>query len=158
MHCATIEIARSRLGFTSANSTEFDAESPHPVIDLMPDQVGHEIKGGTMRLGAYTCDLSPGSLALLAYGETPISERHRHRFEFNDRYRHDFERVGVRFSGICPDNGLVEILEVPDHPWFLAVQFHPELKSRPQKPHPLFRSFVAAAVTHHQRQGSPAHA
>ena len=157
MHCASIEIARDLCGFPTANSTEFDPETSHPVIDLMPDQVGKS-KGGTMRLGAYPCDLAPESLAHQVYGETPISERHRHRFEFNNLYRAAFEKAGVRFSGVCPQNGLVEILEIPSHPWFIGVQFHPELKSRPQRAHPLFRAFVAAAVAHRLPKGSPAHA
>ncbi|MCA9726921.1 MAG: CTP synthase [Candidatus Eisenbacteria bacterium] len=157
MHCASIEIARDLCGYATANSTEFDQETPHPIIDLMPDQVG-KTKGGTMRLGAYPCDLAPESLAHEVYGETPISERHRHRFEFNNLYRAAFEKVGVRFSGVCPQNGLVEILELPSHPWFIGVQFHPELKSRPQRAHPLFRSFVAAAVAHRAPKGSHAHA
>ncbi|MEZ4655245.1 MAG: CTP synthase [Candidatus Eisenbacteria bacterium] len=157
MHCASIEIARDLCGYATANSTEFDQETPHPIIDLMPDQVG-KTKGGTMRLGAYPCDLATESLAHEVYGETPISERHRHRFEFNNLYRAAFEKVGVRFSGVCPQNGLVEILELPSHPWFIGVQFHPELKSRPQRAHPLFRSFVAAAVAHRAPKGSHAHA
>jgi len=150
LHCAAIEIARHLCGLEKANSTEFDSEAAHPVIDLMPDQKTKTAKGGTMRLGAYKCDLSAGSLARQAYASEQVSERHRHRWEFNDKYRPVFDEAGVRFTGVCPDNGLVEILELTGHPWFLAVQFHPELKSRPERPHPLFRSFVAAAARHHE--------
>ena len=150
LHCASIEVARHLCGLEQANSTEFDPETPHPVIDLMPDQLTKHHKGGTMRLGAYACDLQAGSRAREAYGDERIRERHRHRWEFNDHYRAQFDEAGVRFTGICPDNGLVEILELETHPWFLAVQFHPELKSRPERPHPLFRSFVAAALRHHR--------
>ncbi len=148
LHCASIEIARNLCHLEHADSTEFNVETPHPVIDLMPDQLKTHLKGGTMRLGSYPCDLAAGSRAREAYGDERIRERHRHRWEFNDSYRQPFEEAGVRFTGICPDNGLVEILELSDHPWFVAVQFHPELKSRPDRPHPLFRSFVAAAIVH----------
>ncbi|MEZ4651794.1 MAG: CTP synthase, partial [Candidatus Eisenbacteria bacterium] len=155
LHCASIEIARHLCNLEHANSTEFDPETPHPVIDLMPDQVTKHHKGGTMRLGAYPCDLQAGSRAREAYGDERIRERHRHRWEFNDDYRSPFEEAGVRFTGICPDNGLVEILELESHPWFLAVQFHPELKSRPERPHPIFRSFVAAALRFHRGKPAP---
>ena len=153
LHCATIETARNQCALNGANSTEFDEATPHPVIDLMPDQVGKE-KGGTMRLGAYECDLAEGSRALDAYGTASISERHRHRFEFNAEYRQILEEHGMVCTGVCPENGLVEILEIPKHPWFVCVQFHPELKSRPGRPHPLFREFVAAAVARRARAGN----
>ncbi len=159
LHCAVIEYARDVCGLAGANSSEFDPETPHPVIDLMEDQKDLTLKGGTMRLGAYACDLLPGSRAREIYGVDQISERHRHRYEFNDAFQERMESKGMRFSGRCPTNNLVEMLEVPDHPWFMAVQFHPELKSRPQRPHPLFRDLVRAALTHHeQAAGTTTHA
>ncbi len=159
LHCATIEFARDVCGLVGANSTEFDPATPHPVIDLMPDQAANlRSLGGTMRLGGYDCDLAPESRVREIYGVARIRERHRHRYEFNAEYRGAMEARGLRFPGVCPQNGLVEILELPDHPWFVAVQFHPELRSRPQRPHPLFRSFVQAAVSHRHPEGSRAHA
>ncbi|MFH1842792.1 MAG: CTP synthase [bacterium] len=152
LHCAMIEFGRSLVGLDMANSSEFDPDTPHPVIHLMAEQRNVDEMGGTMRLGAYPCHLIPDSFAAHCYGETEISERHRHRYEVNNQYRQVYEEAGMVFSGLAPDNSLVEILEYPDHPFFIAVQFHPELKSRPHRPHPLFREFVAAAVAHQQRR------
>jgi CTP synthase len=146
MHCAVIEYARNVCGLEKANSTEFDPETPHPVIYLMPEQLAYTTKGGTMRLGAYECRLEEGSRGRAIYGEELIRERHRHRFEYNNDYFELIQKRGLRFSGICPQNDLVEVIELTGHPWFVGVQFHPELRSRPQRPHPLFREFVAAAV------------
>ena len=147
MQCATIGFARHVLGAASrANSTEFDPQTPHPVIDFMPDQINIIEKGGTMRLGAYPCVLVPGTRTAAAYGTTTISERHRHRFEFNNDYREQLEAAGLLVSGHSPDQRLVEIIELRDHPWFIGTQFHPELISRPNRPHPLFSGFVAAAA------------
>ena len=145
MQCAAVEFARNVCGFEAANSTEFEPSTPEPVISLLPEQRPGLPKGGTMRLGSYACDLTPGSLARDAYGQDRIRERHRHRYEFNNAYREIFKSRGFRPTGICPDNELVEILEMGDHPWFVAVQFHPELKSRPRSPHPLFKAFLGAA-------------
>jgi CTP synthase len=153
LQVATIALARQVLGQDcGANSTEFDPESPHPVIDYMPDQVDITEKGGTMRLGGYPCVLLPGSHAARAYGVDTIVERHRHRFEFNNAYRTIFERAGLVISGQSPDGRLVEIVELREHPWFVATQFHPEFLSRPDRPHPLFRDFLAAA-SHTYREG-----
>ena len=147
LQVATIEYARNVCGLTDANSSEFDASTPHPVIDLMPDQEGHEDRmGGTMRLGSYPCRLEPNSLAREAYGVDSVGERHRHRWEFSNDYRDKLRENGVRISGVNPERDLVEIWEIPEHPWFVAVQFHPELKSRPNRPHPLFTRFVRAAL------------
>jgi len=155
MQCAAIEFARSVLGHDGANSTEFDQQSPHPVIDLMTEQVGVADKGGTMRLGAYPCRLAEGTLAARAYGSAAeIRERHRHRFEFNNAYRAAFEAAGMRISGVYPGRDLVEILELAGHPWFLGCQFHPEFTSRPWAAHPLFRDFVRAA-REHREQAAP---
>ena len=129
-----------------ANSTEFDADTPYPIIDLLPEQKDIEDMGGTMRLGLFPCKLLPGSRAQRAYGNGLVYERHRHRYEFNNEYREQLERVGYRFSGTSPDGRLMEIVEREDHPWFVATQFHPEFRSRPNRPHPLFRDFVAAAL------------
>jgi CTP synthase len=145
MQLAVIEFARHVTNLKGANSTEFEKDPPHPVIDLMPDQRGVKDKGGTMRLGAYPCTLAQGSRAAQIYGQTEISERHRHRFEFNNDYREPLTRAGLALSGTSPDNRLVEIVELPDHPYFVACQFHPEFKSRPMTAHPLFSSFVQAA-------------
>jgi CTP synthase len=147
LQCATIEFARDCAGWPQANSTEFDADSPYPVIDLLPGQSHMGQKGATMRLGLYPCQLADGSRAKEAYGEEEIRERHRHRLEFNNIYRERLREAGLSLTGICPENDLVEIIELPDHPWFVGVQFHPELRSRPRRPHPLFREFVKAAVT-----------
>jgi CTP synthase len=146
LQCAVIEVAREVLGATDANSTEFDLFTEHPVIDFMPDQRDVEQKGGTMRLGQYPARLAPGSKAAAAYGEEIIFERHRHRFEVNNAYREQLEAAGMVMSGQSPDGRLVEIIELRDHPWFVATQFHPEFKSRPDRPHPLFHDFVAACV------------
>jgi len=141
-----IEFARDVIGTGDANSTEFDMFTEHPVIDFMPDQRELEDKGGTMRLGLYPARLTPGSKAAEAYGQEVIYERHRHRFEVNNRYRQTLEQAGMLLSGQSPDGRLVEIVELKDHPWFVASQFHPEFKSRPERPHPLFDGFVAAAL------------
>ena len=146
MQMAVVEFARHAAGLTGAHSSELDPETPYPVIDLMPDQVGVTAKGGTMRLGAYSCHLtSPEGPCGRAYGVQDISERHRHRYEFNNDYREALTSKGLVLAGLSPDGRLVEAVELPDHPWFVGVQFHPEFKSRPNKAHPLFRAFVAAA-------------
>ncbi len=144
LHMAVIEVARDVCGFTGANSTEIDPTTPHPVIDLMPDQEGVE-KGGTMRLGLWPCRLEPGSVAERAYGDPLVFERHRHRFEVSNEYRAPLAEAGLIVSGCSPDGHLAEIMELRDHPFFVGVQFHPEFRSRPTRPHPLFRDFVAAA-------------
>ena len=146
MQCAVIEFARDVLGLADAHSSEFDESTPNPVIDLMDEQRTIHDKGGTMRLGAYDCDLVPGSLAERLYGEAHIQERHRHRFEFNPKYREALESAGLRISGVNPQRGLVEIVEIPDHPFFIGCQFHPEFKSRPMHAHPLFDGLVEAAL------------
>jgi CTP synthase len=146
MQCATIEFARNVCGLERAHSTEFDDGSPHPVIDLMADQVAVRHKGGTMRLGSYPCVLADGSLARKCYGKDQVSERHRHRYELNNKYRECFEKAGMRASGTSPDGKLVEIIELTGHPWFAATQFHPEFQSKPLVPHPLFRDFIRAAI------------
>lgn len=145
MQCAVIEFARNMAGFSDANSTEFDEKTAYPVIHIMPDQEGKD-KGGTMRLGAYPCVLMPDTAAYKAYKSARISERHRHRYEFNNIYRDNLIKAGLVISGLYPQKDLVEIVEIKDHPWFLATQFHPEFKSRPIAPHPLFASFIGAAV------------
>jgi CTP synthase len=142
----TIEIARNVAGLKGANSTEMDPLSPNPVIDLMDGQRGVSDKGGTMRLGAYPCELRPGSRAGRAYGVPLVYERHRHRWEVNNAYRDVLEQAGLVVTGESPDGQLVEIVEVKDHPWMVGTQFHPELKSRPIRPHPLFRDFIQAAM------------
>ena len=146
LQCAVIEFAREVVGTADANSTEFDMFTEHPVIDFMPDQRDMEDKGGTMRLGLYPAKLTPGSKAAAVYGQEVIYERHRHRFEVNNRYRQTLEAAGMILSGQSPDGRLVEIVELRDHPWFVASQFHPEFKSRPERPHPLFDGFVAASL------------
>jgi CTP synthase len=148
MQCATIEFARNVCGIDQADSTEFAPESSEPVIFKLRDLLGVENLGGTMRLGAYPCDLKPESLAARVYGAASISERHRHRFEFNPAYRDRLAENGMIFSGQSPDGKFVEIIELGQHPWFLACQFHPELKSKPLAPHPLFTSFIRAAHLH----------
>jgi CTP synthase len=145
MQIATIAFARQILNNKEVNSTEFAPNTAHPVIDFMPDQLDITDKGGTMRLGAYPCVLEPGTLAAEAYGTNMITERHRHRFEFNNSYRDQLEQAGLIVSGHSPDGRLVEIVELRDHPWFLGTQFHPEFLSRPNRPHPLFSAFVKAA-------------
>lgn len=148
MQCATIEFARYVAGIDHADSTEFDPDGPEPLIFKLRDLLGEEKLGGTMRLGAYQCELAPGSLASRIYGHTSISERHRHRYEFNPAYRDRLAENGLIFSGNSPDSKFVEIVELADHPWFLGCQFHPELKSKPLMPHPLFTSFINAAFAH----------
>ena len=146
MQMAVVEFARHVAGLEGAHSSELDPKTVHPVIDLMPEQRGITDKGGTMRLGAYPCHLtSEASRSYQAYGQEIISERHRHRYEFNNEYRELLSEHGLDLAGLSPDGRLVEIVELPDHPWFVGVQFHPELKSRPNKAHPLFREFVRAA-------------
>ena len=148
MQCTVIEYARDVLGWEDANSTEFDEQTTHPVVDLMEEQRGITQKGGTMRLGAYPCVLRKGTLAAKLYGETNVSERHRHRYElaYDSDARRDLEAAGLRVSGTSPDGRLVEIVELPSHPYFVACQFHPEFKSRPTAPHPLFNGLVSAAL------------
>jgi CTP synthase len=154
MQCAVIEFARNVLGFKGANSSEFDESSSYPVIDLMPEQKEIEDIGGTMRLGLYTCKIKDNTLTRLAYNKEIIYERHRHRYEFNNEYRKEFIDKGVVLAGLSPDNRLVEIVELSEHIWFVGVQFHPEFKSRPNKPHPLFVSFVKAAIEYnHFKEG-----
>lgn len=146
LQIATIEIARHVAGISKATSAEFDENSEYPVIHIMENQKSVTRKGGSMRLGAYPCVLQEGTLVKKAYGETKISERHRHRYEVNNEYREKLKSAGLVFSGVSPDNELVEIMELRDHPWFVGVQFHPEFHSSPRSPHPLFRSFIKAAL------------
>ncbi len=146
LQAAVCEFARNVAGLTDATSAEFDEESECSVIDLMPEQEDIENKGGTMRLGAYPCKLTPGTKALAVYGEEIVYERHRHRYEVNNAYRDRLAQAGLVFSGVSPDGRLVEMIELPDHPWYVASQAHPEFKSRPTKPHPLFFGFVEAAL------------
>ncbi|MDI6907506.1 MAG: CTP synthase [Thermoanaerobacterales bacterium] len=146
MQLAVAEFARGVLGWERANSSEFDPDTFYPVIDILPEQKTISDKGGTMRLGGFPCRVVPGTLAHRAYGREMITERHRHRYEFNNDYRADLEAAGMVLSGLSPDGRLVEIIELRDHPWFVATQFHPEFKSRPNRPHPLFRDFIAAAL------------
>lgn len=151
MQIATIEFARNVLKLSKAHSTEFDPSTPHPVIAMLDEQTRVTRKGGTMRLGAQTCQLLVGSRAARLYGAFVVRERHRHRFEFNNTYRERFEKAGLVFSGQTPDGKLVEIIELPNHPFFIACQFHPEFQSKPHQPHPLFKGFIAAA--HARREG-----
>ena len=153
MQLAVVEFARNVCGLVEASSSEFVPDTPDPVIDLMPEQKNIAGLGGTMRLGSYPCVLQPGTLAARAYGEELIHERHRHRFEFNNDYRERLSRAGLVLSGLSPDGRLVEIIEVEGHPWFVGTQFHPEFKSRPNRPHPLFRDFVAAALARRRERG-----
>lgn len=152
MQCAVIEFARHVCGMADANSSEFNPNSAHPVIDLMPEQIDVEDLGGTMRLGLYPCKVYPDTLTSKAYNAELIYERHRHRYEFNNAFREEIVGKGLVLGGTLPNGRLVEIVELPEneHPWFLGAQFHPEFKSRPTNPHPLFRDFVGAAVKHHQ--------
>lgn len=152
MQCAVIEFARHVCGMADANSSEFNPNSAHPVIDLMPEQIDVEDLGGTMRLGLYPCKVYPDTLTSKAYNAELIYERHRHRYEFNNAFREEIVGKGLVLGGTLPNGRLVEIVELPEseHPWFLGAQFHPEFKSRPTNPHPLFREFVGAAVKHHQ--------
>ena len=148
MQCAVIEYARHVCGLAGAHSTEFDPLTEHPVIDLMPEQATVVDKGGTMRLGIYPCKVMPDTNTYTAYQDEIVYERHRHRFEFNNAYREKLISQGLVLGGTLPNDRLVEVVEVKDHPWFVGTQFHPEFKSRPTKPHPLFRDFVAAALTY----------
>ena len=150
MQIAVIEFARHVVGWADAHSAEFTAMTAHPVIDLMSDQVGVTAKGGTMRLGKYPCRLAEGSLARREYGAEDISERHRHRYEFNNKYRQLFEEQGLVFSGVSPDNRLVEIVELPKKKFFVGCQFHPELISRPNRPQKLIKAFVGASLADHE--------
>ncbi len=151
LQVATVEFARNAAGIRDANSTEFDELTPDPIIDLMPEQKKITRKGGTMRLGHYPCNIKPGSKAHEAYGEDVVQERHRHRLEINNKYREQLEEAGMVMSGVSPDDLLVEMIELKDHPWFIATQFHPEFQSRPHRAHPLFKAFIGAALEHHKR-------
>ena len=152
MQLAVVEFARNICQLKEANSREFSAETPHPVIDLMEEQKGIALKGATMRLGAYPCVLEKNTLSYKAYGEKEISERHRHRYEFNSEYKEILKQKGMITAGLCPDGHLVEIIEITDHPWFVGCQFHPEFKSRPLDPHPLFSQYIRAATEYAARQ------
>ncbi|MCS6917871.1 MAG: CTP synthase [Chitinophagales bacterium] len=152
LQCAAVEFARNVLGLTDAHSTEMNPDTPHPVIDMMEEQKQIVAKGGTMRLGAFECLLEKGSKVFEAYGSERIRERHRHRYEFNNRYLSAFEQAGMKASGINPETGLVEVMELTDHPWFVGVQFHPELKSTVDNPHPLFIRFVRTAIARRSMQ------
>lgn len=148
MQCAVIEYSRNVLGLAGANSSEFDEKTPYPVIDLMPDQKNVNELGGTMRLGSYPCKVIGNTLAFNAYKEELINERHRHRYELNNKYKKELENAGMAVSGVYMEKNLVEIVELKDHPWFVGCQFHPEFKSRPNRPHPLFREFISAAINY----------
>ena len=152
MQVAIIEFARNVLGFADANSAEIDPATTHPVIDILPEQKDVQEMGGTMRLGQYPCVLNPESKSFALYQSSMIYERHRHRYEVNNDYRDDLAENGMLLAGTSPDNHIVEMVELPDHPWFVAAQFHPEFKSRPNKPHPLFRGFVTAAAERHAKK------
>lgn len=154
LQMAVIEFARNMCGLENANTEENDPESIHPVIHLLPEQQGIKSKGGTMRLGIYPCRVSEGTLAWKMYADELVYERHRHRFEVNNAYREQLGEKGMVFSGLSPDNRLVEIIEVPEHPFFIATQFHPELKSRPNRAHPLFAGLISAALDHHKEKAS----
>ena len=145
MQLAIVEFAKNVLGISDAASIELEPDTENPVISLMPEQNGVEDLGGTLRLGAYPCELKKGSLAEKLYKKNSISERHRHRYEVNNAYRMGLEKKGMVLSGLSPDKRIVEIIELPEHPFFIATQAHPEFKSRPNLPHPLFKGFVAAA-------------
>jgi CTP synthase len=147
MQCAVIEFARNVCGLSGAHSREFWESTPHPVINLMQSQESVRQKGGTMRLGSCPCDLAEGSLARKTYGVSRVHERHRHRYELNNAYRAGLEARGLRCSGVSPNGELVEMVELVDHPWFVATQFHPEFKSKPLAAHPLFRGFIGAALS-----------
>ena len=149
MQCAVIEYARNVLGYADANSTEFAVDSGNPVICMLEDQKTITYKGGTMRLGAQPCTFVEDSKSAVAYGQTEVSERHRHRYEFNPQYREELTKAGLVPTGTSPDGQLVEVVEIANHPWFVAVQYHPEFKSKPDKPHPLFNDFVKAALVRH---------
>ncbi|MEK3884121.1 CTP synthase [Paenibacillus sp. PL2-23] len=151
MQVAVIEFARNVVGLAGANSSEINSSTPYPVIDLLPDQKDIEDLGGTMRLGLYPCKIVPETVAAREYGDELVYERHRHRYEFNNEYREAIESAGLRISGTSPDGRLVEMVELASHPWFLAVQFHPEFTSRPNRPQPLFQGFVHAALAYSER-------
>ncbi len=153
MQVMCVEFARHVLKLQDANSTEMDPKTPHPVISLLSEQMGVEDKGGTMRLGAFDCNLKSGTKAEKAYGATQVSERHRHRFEFNNAFKDQFEKNGLVISGILHNNSLCEITEIKDHPWMVGVQFHPEFKSKPGQPHPLFKDFIEAALKYKKSNG-----
>jgi CTP synthase len=153
MQLAVVEFARHVCQLEGAHSREFDQGTPYPVIDFLPEQEGSAVPGGAMRLGSFPCQLKPGTLAYAAYGEEMVRERHRHRFEFSRSYWEEFQEKGLKISGLSPDGRSVEIIELPDHPWFLASQFHPEFKSRPNRPHPLFKDFVQAALKYRETKG-----
>jgi CTP synthase len=166
MQCAVIETARNLAGLAGANSSEFNAQTPHPVIYLIEQWYDHRTgtvqkrdvtsdKGGSMRLGAYPCRLEKGSLAFDAYAKEEISERHRHRYEFNNTYSDRLKKAGLVISGMSPDRELVEIVELKEHPWFLGCQFHPEFKSTPRNPHPLFTAFIAASFKNREQRMKP---
>ena len=152
MQCAVVEFGRNVLGLKNANSTEMNEHTPHPVIAMMEEQKKIKNKGGTMRLGAYACDIKKGTKAAAIYGKTHITERHRHRYEFNNKYLKQYEDAGMMPSGINPDNNLVEIIELKKHPFFIGGQFHPELKSTVANPHPLFVNFVAASLEYARKK------
>ncbi|RMG00466.1 MAG: CTP synthase [Planctomycetota bacterium] len=154
MQCAVIEYARNVAGLAGANSTEFEKDTPHPVICLLEEQSTVTDKGGTMRLGAYQARLVEGSTARVLYGTDTISERHRHRYEFNNAYRKQLTDAGLHITGIHPEKDLVEVVELPSHPWYVAVQYHPEFKSQPTKAHPLFKGFIGAALEHRSRRSA----
>jgi len=155
LQTAVIEFARNACSLSGAHSSEFDQNTPHPVIDLLPSQRGVTDMGATMRLGRYECHLVPDSLALRCYGERIVYERHRHRFEVNPEYHEALRSHGLRLSGLSPDGSLVEIIELPEHPFFIASQFHPEFRSRPNRAHPLFAGFIRAALEHTAQEQSP---
>ena len=152
MQLSIVEFARNVVGYRDAHSMELNPQTTHPVIHIMPDQIGIEDIGGTLRLGAYPCVLDKESKAYKLYGTDEISERHRHRYEVNNDYRDVLEKNGMMLSGLSPDKRIVEMIEIPEHPWFIATQAHPELKSRPNRPHPLFKGFVEASLKHKEER------
>ena len=154
MQMAVIDYARNVLHLKGANSTEMDVNTPHPVIDLMDEQKSIVDKGGTMRLGTWKCQLTPGSIVADVYGKEIIEERHRHRYEYNNKYKQQLEEAGMLTTGVNPETGLVEIIEIKNHPWFVGVQYHPEYKSTVANPHPLFVAFVKAAYTYKKNKTS----
>ena len=154
LQCAAIEFARNVVGLQDANTTEIDHNCRHPVVCLLDEQYQVTHLGGTMRLGQYPCVLTEGSRGAIAYGSLTISERHRHRYEFNNQYRSQFSAHGMAFSGTSPDGKLIEVLELPNHPWFVAVQCHPEFKSKPTQAHPLFRGFVKASLERREKKSA----
>ena len=154
MQLAIVEFSRNVLGLADATSIELNPETPHPVITLLPDQNGVEDLGGTLRLGAYPCVLQNGTKAIDLYGQREISERHRHRYEVNNEYREAFIQGGMILSGLSPDGRIVEMIEIKEHPFFIATQAHPELKSRPDAPHPLFQGLIEAALRYQKEEGT----